>query len=311
MYVRYREVYEPSRNWSFVVMDPSSDYWQSKLSSIVSNLTEQLGVSGVYVDQISCAPAMPCATPSVTSSSSSIEPHRWVSGYRSLFDDMHRSMRVSANSSDSALMSEAQAEPFLDKVDINLAIYGLDECRATPLVQAVYGGYTAPLMGTKLWIPGLNGTNFRARLAQMLTFGVVPGWFSLSEFGPVLTNANNTELLQFLADIVAARAIHSDLFAFGRIIDVVDGTLSWLRASPLQAHSTSVPGPVCVTSTCCISPVLSSVFWEQSLGATAFVVNHGTQPVSWRGTYRTKPNGPRTATVELDLLPGAVVAVPL
>jgi hypothetical protein len=50
----YREKYEagPQWNWSFVTMDPGTEYWQTTIAAAVGGVQRAGNTSGVYVDQI-------------------------------------------------------------------------------------------------------------------------------------------------------------------------------------------------------------------------------------------------------------------
>lgn len=122
-------------------MDPASAYWQAKLSAVARNLSSELHIQGLYVDQIGCAPAMPCAGEVL----GDLDTARWTRGYRAMLLQIHAQLEKGA-----ALMSEAQAEVYSDLVDVNLAIYGLDRCNHIPIYQYIYAGWTQ-LMGTRNW----------------------------------------------------------------------------------------------------------------------------------------------------------------
>merc|ERR1712060_806505 len=57
----YTENYEPQQhNWSFMVMDPATDYWQKKVSAVAGRIATTYNTSGIYMDQIALMYAEPC-----------------------------------------------------------------------------------------------------------------------------------------------------------------------------------------------------------------------------------------------------------
>eukprot|EP00039_Didymoeca_costata_P007428 m.99778 g.99778 ORF g.99778 m.99778 type:complete len:301 (+) comp13683_c0_seq6:396-1298(+) len=233
----YREVYEPNRNWSFVVMDPSTEYWRSTLVG-VAQLLKNLSVNGIYIDQIACAP-----------------PSSWVTGYRRLLSAVQEL--------GFPVMSEAHTETYQDTVDINLAIYGYDACEHIPLFQAVYSGWTV-LMGTKNWdysSNNFNPTNFAARLAQLLTDGSSLGWFNVQYFAPFLQLPENVNQLLFLRHVVEARSSLLKYLVYGRMLPPVDYIV--------------LPPSVTIADKCPVLQVLVTCWAAPSGERLILMVNHG------------------------------------
>jgi hypothetical protein len=64
----------------------------------------------------------------------------------------------------------------------------------------------------------LAGVNFRARLAQMLSFGMVPGWMNVQYFTPLLEQAKNAATLRFFVGALEVRTRLADYLVYGRML---------------------------------------------------------------------------------------------
>ena len=54
------EKYEAAANFSFAVMDPASQYWQSTVADVARDVVFRHNVSGVYIDETASAYAQLC-----------------------------------------------------------------------------------------------------------------------------------------------------------------------------------------------------------------------------------------------------------
>lgn len=78
----YIEVYGSGQ--SQAIMCPTTKFWQETISDIVSELTNKLGVDGVYLDQIAAAHAKLCFDESHGHPAGG--GNYWLKGFQSLLD---------------------------------------------------------------------------------------------------------------------------------------------------------------------------------------------------------------------------------
>lgn len=98
----------------FAVMCPHTQYWQRKIASVTDKLVNQYGTDGVYIDQIAAAGVTaleschcsagprPCWDP--THNHSLGGGDHWVSGYRSMLQQVRQSVGNNA-----VLLTESNA----------------------------------------------------------------------------------------------------------------------------------------------------------------------------------------------------------
>ena len=159
------EIYESKRK--LTPMCPFTKLWQDKVDEITTRLMDEYKVSGIYLDQIGCAPAELCFNPS--------HGHplgggtHWVDGYRTLLN------RIKAKAAPKGvfLTSEASAEPYIDNIDGNLICTERFQ-EEVPTLAAVYSGYTIYFSCTNH--PRDDLASFRAGQCRDFLWGCQPGW---------------------------------------------------------------------------------------------------------------------------------------
>ena len=213
----------------FAVECPHTDYWQDTIAATVDTLVTNLGVDGVYIDQIAAAGPAPCWDP--THNHSLGGGSHWVTGYRKML----QKAREVESGSGMVILTESNAEPFMDGVDMYLTLSGFGAgdfaqsatSRIVPAFPAIYGGFVIS-MGAEFFTTDLDddGDVFAARLAQQLLFGAQLGWMSLGGrsdnqsppmglFDLLMDEAHDEEVA-FLARLSSARDILSEFFLHGR-----------------------------------------------------------------------------------------------
>eukprot|EP01064_Diplonema_japonicum_P011219 TRINITY_DN18489_c2_g1_i2.p1 TRINITY_DN18489_c2_g1~~TRINITY_DN18489_c2_g1_i2.p1 ORF type:complete len:866 (+),score=204.82 TRINITY_DN18489_c2_g1_i2:107-2704(+) len=163
----------------FNVMCPHTDYWQDIISNVTAKIVNELGTDGVYLDQIASAGPKPCWDDSHGHTLGG--GSHWSSGYQAM---LQKARTKSGNNA--VLLTESNAEPFMDGVTIYLTLVGYSsapfegERKLVNAFGAIYGGYYYS-MGAEFFQQDFtpNPDVFSAKLAKMLLFGSQLGWFSM------------------------------------------------------------------------------------------------------------------------------------
>lgn len=172
----YVEQYGSGAN--LAVMCPATPMWQNTISSVVQSIYE-LGVDGVYVDQVSAAYPVPCYD--TTHGHTVGGGNYWSHGYWAML----KAARDAAKSLDFGLVSEANAETYMASLGGYLTLTAFaalpEGVSRSSVFQVVYGGYYnafgAEFLQTDL--TEADGAVFDDKLAMMFVEGAQLGWFSL------------------------------------------------------------------------------------------------------------------------------------
>jgi hypothetical protein len=168
----------------FVVMCPATRYWQETIAGAANTLVSNYSVDGVYIDQIAAAQADQCWDP--THNHALGGGGYWIEGYAQ--------MVAAAKATGAPIVTESNAEPYMDSVDGLLALVafgvplggsgaetaGSLPVHFSPLFPSVYGGlYVA--FGAEFFQSDLapNPDVFTSKLALQLVAGAQLGWMSL------------------------------------------------------------------------------------------------------------------------------------
>ena len=164
----------------FAVSCPHTSYWQDTIGGIATSLVADYGTSGVYIDQVAAAGPRGCWDP--THQHTLGGGSYWVDGYRTLLDKARAGV-----GSNSVLLTESNAEPFMDGINVFLTLVGFGSAdfagasRIVPVFPSIYGGYYVA-MGAEFFQEDLTGPTpdvFSAKIAKQFLFGAQMGWFSL------------------------------------------------------------------------------------------------------------------------------------
>ncbi|MBI4559782.1 MAG: hypothetical protein HY706_19500 [Candidatus Hydrogenedentes bacterium] len=215
----YEEVY--GSKVPLTPMCPTTELWQETVTQLVDRLVNEVGVRGVYIDQISAAAPRRCFA----------ENHGhprgggsyWIQGYRDLLDRCRAVLPPRT-----ALTTEENADPWNDLLDAFLMVNTQPRGGTiVPLYPAVYGGRVV-----SFGFQYFSGTDYEARyplrlkFAQEFTFGSQLGWI-----GPSILQKGNEVEAEFLKRLCRARHAARDALQFGELLAPVivesAGSVSW------------------------------------------------------------------------------------
>lgn len=161
------------------VMCPATAQWQEKVRDVVGSLFTELGVNGVYIDQIGAASGVPCHT----------ENHGhapgggsfWHTGYRKLLEGVRSIMPP-----DTIITTEENAECWIDQFDAQLVVNTpSNEGDPVPMFPSVYSDRTVTFgfMYYPAAEPG-SALSFRLKNARAFLWGAQIGWIQPSRIMP-------------------------------------------------------------------------------------------------------------------------------
>lgn len=203
----YTEVY--SSKVLNTVTCPASKIWQDKLHYLNKFILDSLGTDGVYMDQIGCAAAEPCYADNHGHGKGG--GSWWPEAYRKVLTDMRQSFYTS----DDAMTTEENAEPYIDLFDMMLIVNSphVSYVRMVPLFpliysdRCVYSGFT--------YVPWtINDGSLRYMTMKSLLWGSQLGWV---EPKLLMNDANKAEALM-LKNLAEFRRSNHDVFFGGRFV---------------------------------------------------------------------------------------------
>ena len=129
----YTEIYGSKRR--LAPMCPTTEVWQKKVQEICHRLMTEVGVNGIYLDQIGAARPRICFDPSHGHPLGG--GRHWADAYRTMLTPI----KAEAMQRGCTLTTENTAEPYMDNIDAFLA-WSPRFQEDVPLLPAVYSGYT-------------------------------------------------------------------------------------------------------------------------------------------------------------------------
>ncbi|MCY2925123.1 MAG: DUF6259 domain-containing protein [Planctomycetota bacterium] len=175
-------------NTQMAVMCASTKYWQDKVAGIVCRLVKDLGVDGVYVDQIAAAWSEVC------SDRSHGHPLRggswWIDGYDKMIDETWRQLRKIGRDKDVLLTTECNADAYLHMLGNFLMLHSVRNY-VVPMFTAIYAGY-APMFAREADVR--DRPTFRIMMAQNILWGCQNGWIGAEQMDLLMSHEYRTEL---------------------------------------------------------------------------------------------------------------------
>jgi len=194
------------------VMCPYTDYWQTTISNIASQLVNDYGTSGAYIDQIGASSARLCADSSHGHSLGG--GNYWVSGYHKLLEQTFAKASIKGNLP--VFVSECNVESFMNRLSGNLMwnFYGNGYI---PMYSAIYGGYS--IMFGRTFTDGdldPDPISFTAKIGQMFIFGAQLGWFN--QYQLVDGSPNHTLAMNYVKKLATYRTNSLEYLLYGRLL---------------------------------------------------------------------------------------------
>ncbi len=219
----YIEVYGSGQELSAVC--PTQEPWRQILYDIVLRLvSEEVGVDGVYMDQISAARPRLCYDP--THGHPLVGGHWWVDGYWNLLDRIQPG--IAEVHPDKMLTTESNAEAYAKWFDTYLMCNSLGQ-GLVPIFPSVYGGKML-MFGRYMSAPNFDNPSALAqKQGQLFVFGSQL-WWSQPQI------LNYPEAAAWLRDLARVRHQVREFFNHGKmlappLLDGNDGevTADWHR----------------------------------------------------------------------------------
>lgn len=153
------------------VMCPSTPLWQNTVKDIVLRLQNEMGVKGVYIDQVAAA------APALCMDASHGHPRGggawWNEGYWQMLESIRRDMQP-----DRMLTTECNGEPFIHRFDGYLTWHWQYDGQV-PAFPAVYGS-AIQFFGRAYGGGDTADLAMRMKAGQQLVFGEQIGWLAPS-----------------------------------------------------------------------------------------------------------------------------------
>jgi hypothetical protein len=202
----YIEVY--GSKVPLAVMCPTTSLWQRTVRRLVDRIVTEVGVDGVYIDQISAAPAVLCFDPG--------HPHPpgggdiWTRGYRTLLRRIRAGLPAGK-----MLTTEECADPWMDLLDAFLVVNTpADLGELVPLFPAVYAPHTILFGFQYIVADDLDRSlPFRAKMARNFVWGGQLGWV-----GPHLLEPKYRREAEYLRALARCRAGAHRYFVRGEML---------------------------------------------------------------------------------------------
>jgi len=215
----YEEIY--ASKVPLTPMCPATALWQDTVTRLVDRLVNDVGVRGVYIDQISAAAPRRCFARNHGHPRGG--GSRWIQGYRELLRRCHAILPPGV-----ALTTEENADPWNDLLHAFLMVNTQPQGgRIVPLYPAVYGGRVVSF-GFQYFSESDFEMRYPVRLkfAQEFTFGSQLGWV-----GPSILDERHAREAEFLRRLCQVRHEARDALQFGELLPPVamecKGNVSW------------------------------------------------------------------------------------
>ena len=165
----YIEVYGSKVN--LAVMCPTAPLWQQKITDLVDRLIHEVGVDGVYIDQITAAAARLCFDPN--------HPHPpgggdlWARGYRQMLDQVRKRLGLQ-----NMITSEESTDTWNDQFDALLLVNTpQSDVPTIPMYPAVWSGRMITFGFQYGAAQDMDRSlPFRSKQARAFIYGAQLGW---------------------------------------------------------------------------------------------------------------------------------------
>lgn len=182
---------------------PSYTRWHQIMERITREIESTLPVDGIYFDQVSAVPPIPCRNPEHNHLPGG--GSYWVRGYQKMMES------ISVNKPKNAFyFSESNAEAYAKSFD-GFLTWVWTQGQQVPAFPAIYAGYVQ-MVGR--YTDGVNRDDddfFRYHLAEGLLFGQQLGWINAHVI-------YDEKRMAFLEKMVHTRYAYTKLFCEGKLL---------------------------------------------------------------------------------------------
>ena len=228
------EIYSQDFNHNhFAVMCPAQKPWQQIIANVAKRLGNDLGASGIYIDQVAAAGPSECMDKNHGHSLGG--GSWWHDGYQEMFKAVHEGLKA-----DKFLTVEGANDYLADQVDGFLTEGWLSD-NLVPAFQVVYGG-RVQLFGRKAGTSEYHKASFYAKLSQAFVTGIQPGrnssWLVFDPNADIARPfVRQTAIMRYkLRDFLSFGSMQRPLELSGRIPKIVS---TWKDYG--QATKVSIP----------------------------------------------------------------------
>ncbi len=199
---------------TFAVMCPTQKSWQNTLIDASEQLTNRIGCSAVYLDQVCASTPNQCmdARHNHTLGGGSW----WREGYNEMFEKIHSTIPENK-----FVTVEGGCDYLADEVD-GFLVKGWTTNNLVPAFPAVYAG-KVQMLGRDISTANYHNPAYYCKLSQAFIFGIQPGWTS----SWVVSDPNADVAKPFLKQIATMRYKLREYLSFGRMLKQVkvDGSI--------------------------------------------------------------------------------------
>ena len=188
---------------TLAMMCPSSEFWHDKMSEIVGKLFYELGVDGVYMDQIAASMPRPCCDKNHGHAPGG--GSWWVEGYEKMLERLQREKPDYGY-----LTTECNAEAFAKYMDGFLTWVWLHS-NSVPAFSVIYSQYVTMFGRNTNGKKADDTPFFKSNLAQSFLFGQSLGWINPQVL-------SDSEKYEFLAKIAKLRYEKTRIFTRGTLL---------------------------------------------------------------------------------------------
>ncbi|MBI2434600.1 MAG: hypothetical protein HYV26_17225 [Candidatus Hydrogenedentes bacterium] len=232
----YSEVY--ASKVPLTPMCPATPLWQETVTGLVNRLVNEVGVRGVYIDQIAAAAPRRCFAKNHGHPPGG--GSHWIQGYREL---LRRCCAVLPPGA--ALSTEENADPWNDLLQAFLMVNTQPQGGTiVPIFPAVYGGRVV-----SFGFQYFSASDFEARyplrlkFAQEFTFGSQLGWV-----GPGILEEGHAPEAEFLKRLGQARHVARDALQYGELLPPIamhcSKAVSWTEKNEASIETKMAPAIV-------------------------------------------------------------------
>jgi len=193
---------------TFGVMCPTQAPWQNIITNESYEVTETLGCSGIYIDQVGCSSPVQCMKANHQHTLGGGD--YWRGGYKHMFENIHTAL-----SNNKFVTVEGGCDYLADEVD-GFMVQGWLSDHLVPAFTVVYGG-RVQLFGTQTGTSHYGDQQFYAKLAHGFAHGIQTGRMSIWLGINPSANANKLMAANYVKTLGKMRHRLKDFMSFGEM----------------------------------------------------------------------------------------------